>query len=726
MILTSAPQNEAVLSNVGEIGEFRIRNSAKAFNILSSGLYSNKIKAVIRELSCNAVDAHVAAGKKDVPFEVHLPNGFEPWFSVRDFGVGLNHDQVTNIYTTYFESTKTNSNDFVGGLGLGSKSPFSYTDNFSVTAVKDGRKGIYTAFINEQGVPSIALMTEEQTTEANGVEVKFSVNERFDFEKFRSEARNVFAFFELHPTIKGYNEYKKLEHKYETKDIIPGVHSYDGSFVGSSRAVMGNIPYPIEIPNAHLVLGDNLVKLLKCGLEIHFEIGELDFQASREGLSYIGPTIAAIKAKLQALVLKLTVHLSNEANQIPNMWKRSVFLHQKRRNSLWSAAVTEYVKNTKFPLYKDTYWLSNATIEIFSKDLESKYNLMVRGFTYNGSTCSTTKFGFEYDGTPSTTGVQQKFEKVDFTVSNHVKFIKNDTKVGATERAKYHWRNEDEDANTVYILEPVDKTKPVLFDAFFKDIYNPPEDQIVLASELTEKPRSGSSGVGKAVNLLKLEGRAANSWSSLVKYSWQSAGLLSALDSTKTYYYIPLKGFELKSKYNYPHSGGDLAGLMKSTGLPGIHNIDVYGVRKGDMETIETMKNWINVEDHIVSILSNVPKDVIMGVAKEAVGKYSFMRWDQKLYGKLNQDSPIRKLYDEFANVKDVKINDHGVKSLSNYYCKNSNFDLTVYLSKYTKECDDILAKYPMLGLVYGYETGSPKLADYVNTIDFVTKLQSV
>ena len=148
MIINNAPVNEAVLSNVGQIGEFRIRNSAKAFSILSSGLYANKIRAIIRELSCNAVDAHKAAGTTDVPFEVHLPTALEPFFYIRDFGIGLNHDQVTNIYTTYFESTKTASNDFIGALGLGSKSPFSYTENFTVTAIKDGRKGLYTAFIN--------------------------------------------------------------------------------------------------------------------------------------------------------------------------------------------------------------------------------------------------------------------------------------------------------------------------------------------------------------------------------------------------------------------------------------------------------------------------------------------------------------------------------------------------------------------------------------------------
>jgi hypothetical protein len=80
--------------------------------------------------------------------------------SIRDFGTGLSHDRVTKIHHI-FESTKTESNEFIGALGLGSN-PFSYTDNFTVTAIQDGRKGIYSAFINDVGVPSIALMNEEQ------------------------------------------------------------------------------------------------------------------------------------------------------------------------------------------------------------------------------------------------------------------------------------------------------------------------------------------------------------------------------------------------------------------------------------------------------------------------------------------------------------------------------------------------------------------------------------
>ncbi len=37
---------------------FTIKASEKAFQILSSQLYSNKILAVIREYICNAIDAH--------------------------------------------------------------------------------------------------------------------------------------------------------------------------------------------------------------------------------------------------------------------------------------------------------------------------------------------------------------------------------------------------------------------------------------------------------------------------------------------------------------------------------------------------------------------------------------------------------------------------------------------------------------------------------------------
>ena len=105
---TSTAQDTVIeRDGIGSDGAFQIQFNAKMARILSDGLYSNKIQAIIRELSCNAIDSHVEAGCVDKPIEVHLPTVFEPWFYVRDFGVGLDHQQVLNIYTVYGASTKT-------------------------------------------------------------------------------------------------------------------------------------------------------------------------------------------------------------------------------------------------------------------------------------------------------------------------------------------------------------------------------------------------------------------------------------------------------------------------------------------------------------------------------------------------------------------------------------------------------------------------------------------
>ena len=88
---------------------FKIKATEKTFNILSSQLYSDKIRAVIRELSTNAWDSQVLAGNQDRPFVIHLPSMMEPYFSIRDYGVGLSVKDVLTLYSTYFESTKSHS-----------------------------------------------------------------------------------------------------------------------------------------------------------------------------------------------------------------------------------------------------------------------------------------------------------------------------------------------------------------------------------------------------------------------------------------------------------------------------------------------------------------------------------------------------------------------------------------------------------------------------------------
>ncbi len=62
MAILSNDKRDVSISNDFKTSEFKIQASAKAFEILSSNIYTNKVRAVIREYNCNAYDAHVAAG----------------------------------------------------------------------------------------------------------------------------------------------------------------------------------------------------------------------------------------------------------------------------------------------------------------------------------------------------------------------------------------------------------------------------------------------------------------------------------------------------------------------------------------------------------------------------------------------------------------------------------------------------------------------------------------
>ena len=716
MILNTTPQDQAILSNVGEIGEFRIRNSAKAFSILSSGLYANKIRAIIRELSCNAVDSHTAAGKYDTPFDIHLPNQLEPWFSIRDYGTGLDHEQVTSIYTTYFESTKTNSNDFIGALGLGSKSPFSYTDNFTVTAVKDNVKGIYTAFINDQGVPSIALMMQEETTEPSGVEIKFSVGDRYDFSKFQDEARQVYTYFKLRPVVAGANSFEFRNVEYDTKDIIPGVHSYQNS--NRSVAVMGNIAYPIEVPNADQTLGE-LRGLLNCGLELHFGIGELDFQASREGLSYITQTVNSIKLKLEALNAQLATHIAKEADAIANLWDRALHLQTKYRMGLWTAAVKKYVADTKLSTFDDVRYGGTKTFKMPVDELAKKYNIAVRGFNYAKHTKAypNRKHETEYNDKKTASGGYEHTTYWGITVEKNLQFIVNDTNVGAVERAKYHYREtKPNNSTTVFVLEKADKNKDMNVKAFLKAIANPPKECIVQASTLQKKERA-DSGLGKNVTILSLQERGNGGYHREREMVWRDAGKADSFDAATTYYYLPLSGFEVQSKTGMSNVK-EFYNDLKECGLNGLKTT-IYGVRKGDIEFIRTQKNWINIEDHIASVLSTpIDNKLVMSLVLQAVDNFNLLSYTFNIVNSVtNPASPYVKLVSQFKGFEKIRYSEQSLKRLCNRYAPGVTFSPEAQVQKFVDECATINNRYPLLQFLRSSAPNS-EVAEYINLID--------
>lgn len=302
---------------------FKIAATGKAFRLLSDGLYSDKPLAIIRELSCNAWDSHIAAKNTKTKVEVKLPSWMDRTFSVRDFGVGLSHEEINEIYTTYFESTKSNSNDFVGAFGLGSKSPFSYTDSFTVEATKDGVKRTYDMFINEHEVPQVRLLVETPTTDPNGLMVSFDVKAT-DVDNFKKAAERFFRFAEGNFSITGTKlDIKKTEVRLEDPrgrwQILDSERDRFSN-TGSTRIVVqGGVAYPLDgklvnIPNTLSYL-DFIIK---------FDMGELDVAMNREALSYDKPTIANINKRLLEVEKEVTEAVSKEIQGEPSYYEAAV------------------------------------------------------------------------------------------------------------------------------------------------------------------------------------------------------------------------------------------------------------------------------------------------------------------------------------------------------------------------------------------------------------------
>jgi hypothetical protein len=202
---------------------FGITNHSMIFDILRSKMYSDPILAVVREISCNARDANVEAGKADIPINIHLPTKEDPNFEVSDSGLGISPDRMANIFINYGSSSKRGTNEQIGGFGLGAKSPFAYTDAFNLTTIHDGVKYEYAIFLDESRAGKVALLHSEPTTEPSGTKLSVPVdlkNIRDDAEVFRRHMISIVGGWDVQPItnaphkFKPYSEVKLYENEF--------------------------------------------------------------------------------------------------------------------------------------------------------------------------------------------------------------------------------------------------------------------------------------------------------------------------------------------------------------------------------------------------------------------------------------------------------------------------------------------------------------------------------
>lgn len=289
---------------------FTIELNAITFEILSKDLYKDPIKAIIRELCCNATDAHTRANTQAIPFDIHLPTTREPHFNIRDYGTGLSPEDMEYLYTGYFKSDKRHTNSEIGGKGLGSKTPLAYSDNFIVNSYFNSQKHNYCIIKNEQGLPSLLHISSDTTDQPNGLEIIIAVNQN-DITTFYEKAKLILPWMNYRLTNTLYpTEIPKIEILYSTSEFDLVKHGV----INQPSILMGNIIYPIDLQltipaNSVRWSIDELAIIIKC------PIGQIDITASRDELHYTEKTTTFLKAVLNNTIKKLKDYLATKLNE---------------------------------------------------------------------------------------------------------------------------------------------------------------------------------------------------------------------------------------------------------------------------------------------------------------------------------------------------------------------------------------------------------------------------
>jgi hypothetical protein len=252
---------------------------------------------------------------------------------VRDYGTGLSDEQVREIFTTYFHSTKTGSNDFVGALGLGSKSAFSLVESFTVVSYYNGTKSDYSCYKDQYGEPQIALLCSCDTSEPNGLEISMTVDGRQD--DFVYEAVEVFKYFDKLPNINDKEVVDRVNQEKNDYAFVCDEGSFNTGY-GNLYARMGNVAY--KIPNEYR---NDLSGF------VNFEIGDLSFNAGREELSMDDSTKRVLNDRIQQIITSLAEVVFNKLEA-----ETCAFTRAKKKAEVCSGSVRAVLRKSKLDFDK--------------------------------------------------------------------------------------------------------------------------------------------------------------------------------------------------------------------------------------------------------------------------------------------------------------------------------------------------------------------------------------
>jgi hypothetical protein len=239
---------------------------------------------------------------------------------------------------------------------------------------------------------------------------------------------------------------------------------------------------------------------------------------------------------------------------------------------------------------------------------------------------------------------------------------------------------------------------------------------------LTEKPRNnvGGNGFGKNVTIIQLEKRGGSSRnSSSSDMVWRAAGTLDTFDKTQKMYYVPMTGFVPQFKKLNTHYGvTELADMLRRTGMAEFA-INLYGVRKGDIEAIKKMSNWINIEDHITTVLTGLNTKIGMASVLEGLDKHLIFGYNyQKVSDGVDAKSPAKMFLDSFVGLPKM-TGVHWLNRLMQNMNIQNNIDVKDVTAQFKGKLMEFSNRYPLINK-FDSHANENDVCEYVNLIDTV------
>tara|TARA_R110002126_G_scaffold107508_6_gene242979 strand:+ start:8316 stop:10907 length:2592 start_codon:yes stop_codon:yes gene_type:complete len=277
-------------------------------------MYSQPPLAVVREYTSNGIDAQKLNGVTS-PIEVHLPTIMDPTFKVRDFGPGLDLDDTKKLILGYGASAdiKRESNEMIGGFGIGCKCAFSLCDSFTYRIWHEGRLRVWSCFLDDRDAGKAQLLTDIESAERSGVEVSIPIDST-DRVAFAAALTTTFKYWPAsqRPTVVGQPTFAWVEpsipvstreSKVSRSDRnVEDTIRMDLSWTGdtSPRLVMGNMEFTIDVNEVRLFSSEDALHLnyedrkfrtqTISNMVIHVPIGFVQIAPNREQLQYSSAT----------------------------------------------------------------------------------------------------------------------------------------------------------------------------------------------------------------------------------------------------------------------------------------------------------------------------------------------------------------------------------------------------------------------------------------------------